>query len=294
MIIMTTALEVKNINKKYKNKVVLNDINFSIQSGEIVALIGKNGAGKSTLINIITKLIQQDSGQSKIFEKEKFDRNLIGVMMQENISLDRITVKEIIKLTRTYYRNPMSYQAILALSELQNYTNHPMDKLSGGQKRKLQFALTLAGNPDLIFLDEPTVGMDAESRTKFWERIDELKKQGKTFLITSHYLEELEKVANRFIFLHNQRIIFDGSLAEMGKQLKKVQVTFNSELIKDIFNKLPAVLRVSELNHHYTLITSDVNSLITQLVPYLSAIDNLEIRQQNLDTLMDSLIRNEE
>ncbi|MYY65029.1 ABC transporter ATP-binding protein [Lactobacillus salivarius] len=291
---MTTALEVKNINKKYKNKVVLNDINFSIQSGEIVALIGKNGAGKSTLINIITKLIQQDSGQSKIFEKEKFDRNLIGVMMQENISLDRITVKEIIKLTRTYYRNPMSYQAILALSELQNYTKHPMDKLSGGQKRKLQFALTLAGNPDLIFLDEPTVGMDAESRTKFWERIDELKKQGKTFLITSHYLEELEKVANRFIFLHNQRIIFDGSLAEMGKQLKKVQVTFNSELIKDIFNKLPAVLRVSELNHHYTLITSNVNSLITQLVPYLSAIDNLEIRQQNLDTLMDSLIRNEE
>lgn len=291
---MTTALEVRNINKKYKNKVILNDINFSIQSGEIVALIGKNGAGKSTLINIITKLIQQDSGQSKIFEKEKFDRNLIGVMMQENISLDRITVKEIIKLTRTYYHNPMSYQAILALSELQNYTNHPMDKLSGGQKRKLQFALTLAGNPDLIFLDEPTVGMDAESRTKFWERIDELKKQGKTFLITSHYLEELEKVANRFIFLHNQRIIFDGSLAEMGKQLKKVQVTFNSELIKDIFNKLPAVLRVSELNHHYTLITSDVNSLITQLVPYLSAIDNLEIRQQNLDTLMDSLIRNEE
>lgn len=291
---MTTALEVKNINKKYKNKVVLNDINFSIQSGEIVALIGKNGAGKSTLINIITKLIQQDSGQSKIFEKEKFDRNLIGVMMQENISLDRITVKEIIKLTRTYYRSPMSYQAILALSELQNYTNHPMDKLSGGQKRKLQFALTLAGNPDLIFLDEPTVGMDAESRTKFWKHIDELKKQGKTFLITSHYLEELEKVANRFIFLHNQRIIFDGSLTEMGKQLKKVQVTFNSELIKDIFNKLPAVLRVSELNHHYTLITSDVNSLITQLVPYLSAIDNLEIRQQNLDTLMDSLIRNEE
>lgn len=291
---MTTALKVKNINKKYKNKVVLNDINFSIQSGEIVALIGKNGAGKSTLINIITKLIQQDSGQSKIFEKEKFDRNLIGVMMQENISLDRITVKEIIKLTRTYYRNPMSYQAILALSELQNYTNHPMDKLSGGQKRKLQFALTLAGNPDLIFLDEPTVGMDAESRTKFWKHIDELKKQGKTFLITSHYLEELEKVANRFIFLHNQKIIFDGSLNEMGKQLKKVQVTFNSELIEDIFNKLPAVLRVSELNHHYTLITSDVNRLITQLVPYLSAIDNLEIRQQNLDTLMDSLIRNEE
>ncbi|PWG51580.1 ABC transporter ATP-binding protein [Ligilactobacillus salivarius] len=291
---MTTALEVKNINKKYKNKVVLNDINFSIQSGEIVALIGKNGAGKSTLINIITKLIQQDSGQSKIFEKEKFDRNLIGVMMQENISLDRITVKEIIKLTRTYYRNPMSYQAILALSELQNYTNHPMDKLSGGQKRKLQFALTLAGNPDLIFLDEPTVGMDAESRTKFWKHIDELKKQGKTFLITSHYLEELEKVANRFIFMHNQKIIFDGSLTEMRKQLKKVQVTFNSELIEDIFNKLPAVLRVSELNHHYTLITSDVNSLITQLVPYLSAIDNLEIRQQNLDTLMDSLIRNEE
>ena len=283
-----------HINKKYKNKVVLNDINFSIQSGEIVALIGKNGAGKSTLINIITKLIQQDSGQSKILEKEKFDRNLIGVMMQENISLDRITVKEIIKLTRTYYRNPMSYQVILALSELQNYTNHPMDKLSGGQKRKLQFALTLAGNPDLIFLDEPTVGMDAESRTKFWKHIDELKKQGKTFLITSHYLEELEKVANRFIFLHNQKIIFDGSLNEMGKQLKMVQVTFNSELIEDIFNKLPAVLRVSELNHHYTLVTSDVNSLITQLVPYLSAIDNLEIRQQNLDTLMDSLIRNEE
>ncbi|MGZ7897829.1 ATP-binding cassette domain-containing protein [Ligilactobacillus salivarius] len=137
---MTTALEVKNINKKYKNKVVLNDINFSIQSGEIVALIGKNGAGKSTLINIITKLIQQDSGQSKIFEKEKFDRNLIGVMMQENISLDRITVKEIIKLIRTYYRNPMSFEL-------------PVIKITGITSRDyITYTILIVHAPNLVIM----------------------------------------------------------------------------------------------------------------------------------------------
>lgn len=163
-----------------------------ITLNQIVALIGKNGAGKSTLINIVNGLVKPNSGHCMIYNETKPDRNLMGLMLQDNFSLDHVKVKEAIQLARTYYKHPLAYKEILSISGLSTKQNNFMTQLSGGQKRSLQFALAMVGNPKIIFLDEPTSGIDPDARTHFWKYIDELKKQGKTFLITSHYLNELE------------------------------------------------------------------------------------------------------
>ncbi len=290
---MTNAIEVKHIFKKYQNKPILSDICFKIKEGEIVALIGKNGAGKSTLINIVNGLIKPNSGHCMIYNQTKPDRNLMGLMLQDNFSLDRVKVKEAIQLARTYYQHPLSYEEILAISGLSTKQNNFMTQLSGGQKRSLQFALAMVGNPKIIFLDEPTSGMDPDARTHFWKYIDELKKQGKTFLITSHYLNELEKTANHFIFLHNHKIAFDGDLKEMNTAFNQVKITFISNLVPMLFGKLPAITSVREINHHYTITTNDLNTFLAGFMPYLSAINNLEIKQQSLDALMENIISNE-
>lgn len=290
---MTNAIEVKHIYKKYQNKSILNDICFNVKEGEIVALIGKNGAGKSTLINIINGLIKPNSGQCMIYNQPRPDHNLMGLMLQDNFSLDRIKVKEVIQLARTYYKHPLAYEEMLSISGLCTKQNNFMSQLSGGQKRSLQFALAMVGNPKILFLDEPTSGMDPDTRTHFWKYIDELKKQGKTFLITSHYLNELEKVANHFVFLHNHEIAFDGSLGEMNSLFHQVKITFISNLVPMLFEKLPAITSVREINHHYTITTNDLNAFLTGFMPYLSAINNLEIRQQSLDILMENIINEE-
>lgn len=288
---MKTALKVTNISKKYNNKTVLDDINFTVNEGEIVALIGKNGTGKSTLINIITGLIKPDSGSSMILEKQIFDRNLVGVMLQDSLTLNRIKVKEVIKLVQSYYQHPLTYPEILNLSQLEDHQNKLMTQLSGGQKRRLQFALAMAGDPKLIFLDEPTTGMDPDSRTNFWQLINSLKKQGKTFFITSHYLEELEKTANRFIFLNHHQLAFDGSLKDMRTRINQTEISFSSELVIDIFKKLPAITDIREINHNYTIVTDNLNACLPSLIPYLDAISNLEIHQNTLDSLMNAIIK---
>ena len=228
-----------------------------------------------------------------IYNQPRPDHNLMGLMLQDNFSFDRIKVQEVIQLARTYYKHPLAYEEMLSISGLSTKQNNFMSQLSGGQKRCLQFALAMVGNPKIIFLDEPTSGMDPDTRTHFWKYIDELKKQGKTFLITSHYLNELEKVANHFVFLHNHEIAFDGSLGEMNSFFNQVKITFISNLVPMLFEKLPAITSVREINHHYTITTNDLNAFLKSLLPYLSAINNLEIKQQSLDILMENIINEE-
>lgn len=196
---MKKVIEVAGLTKTYVQKPVLKQLNFSVDRGEIVALLGKNGAGKSTLLNVLLQMITKDSGKVKILGSKHLKTEKIGVMLQNDFSLERVTVKEVIKLWQSYYPNSKDYAELLQIADLADKQNQFLSKLSGGQRRRLNFALCLAGDPELIFLDEPTVGMDVVSRQKFWQQIKNLQALGKTFLITSHYLEELQGVAQRFL-----------------------------------------------------------------------------------------------
>ncbi len=281
---MTKVLEIEHLNKSFGKRVILNDISLQINSGSIVALVGANGAGKTTLINIILNLIPKNSG--KINFTTNNWRQITGVMMQDNLSMNRITVKEIINLSRSYFIHPLPYNQLLHLAGLENHEKNMTNKLSGGQKRRLAFVLAVSGDPQILFLDEPTVGMDSNARHDFWQEVDHLKQSGKTIFVTSHYLEELEDIADRFLILQNSEIAFDGSIQQLRDLSGECLIEFDSKLQRIDFQNLKSIVSVNLVGHHYQLITNDTNSLMEEIAPFFKAIENLQVKQTNLDTLL--------
>ncbi len=284
---MTNIITVEHLTKKYDSNTILNDINLTIEKGQIVALLGENGAGKTTLINIILKLITYNSGSINVLPNFRHHKEHIGVMMQDNITISRIKVKEIIQLARSYYKNPLSYHELIKISGLKNLENSKMNALSGGQKRHLSFALSIAGDPELLFLDEPTSGMDSKSRQNFWQEIINLKKQGKTIFVTSHYLEELENTVDRIIILKNHKVQFNGTINELRHMQGEQLIEFDSELL-NIFEKFHHINTVIKIGHHYQITTDSPEEFLQELNPYLKGISNLQVHQNTLDSLFNN------
>lgn len=283
---MTYAIEVHNLSKAFNKQAVLSNVNFKIKEGEFVALLGKNGAGKTTLIRLLNDLLAKDAGTVKIFGQTKPNRNLIGVMTQKSITLERVKVKEAVNLARSFYKNPMPFAELVDLADIETLLDKYTNKLSGGQLKRVSFAIVMAGNPKVVFLDEPTAGMDVDARNEFWQKINGFKKLGTTFLITSHYPEELEKVAGRYLIINNHRLVFDGSLEQMKKQNQTAKVSFVSQLEKVSFVNLPAVVDINENNNHYVLNVNDLNAFLPSFIKYLNQVENLEVSQSNLENLM--------
>ena len=282
---MKTVIKVKNVQKTYDKRVILKQVDLEIKKGEIVALLGRNGAGKSTLLNVLLQLVSKDQGEIEILGEKRLKTEAIGVMLQNELTLERTTVKEILELWRSYYPKSKSYAELLTIADLEEKQETFIAKLSGGQRRSLQFALCLAGDPEVIFLDEPTVGMDLKHRQKFWEQIKKLQTAGKTFLITSHYLEELQNVVQRFLILKDGSIAFAGTLQELQQNGQKVTFRFTSALDKSLFTKLPGVLTVKKYDMNYIIQTTEPDELIQELIPYLPAIKNLSIEHDSLNEL---------
>ena len=282
---MKTVIKVKNVQKTYDKRVILKQVDLEIKKGEIVALLGRNGAGKSTLLNVLLQLVSKDQGEIEILGEKRLKTEAIGVMLQNELTLERTTVKEILELWRSYYPKSKSYAELLTIADLEEKQETFIAKLSGGQRRSLQFALCLAGDPEVIFLDEPTVGMDLKHRQKFWEQIKKLQTAGKTFLITSHYLEELQNVVQRFLILKDGSIAFAGTLQELQHNGQKVTFRFTSVLDKRLFTELPGVLTVKNYAMNYIIQTTEPDELIQELVPYLPAIKNLSIEHDSLNEL---------
>lgn len=282
---MKTVIKVKNVQKTYDKRVILKQVDLEIKKGEIVALLGRNGAGKSTLLNVLLQLVSKDQGEIEILGEKRLKTEAIGVMLQNELTLERTTVKEILELWRSYYPKSKSYAELLTIADLEEKQETFIAKLSGGQRRSLQFALCLAGDPEVIFLDEPTVGMDLKHRQKFWEQIKKLQTAGKTFLITSHYLEELQNVVQRFLILKDGSIAFAGTLQELQQNGQKVTFRFTSDLDKRLFTELPGVLTVKNYAMNYIIQTTEPDELIQELVPYLPAIKNLSIEHDSLNEL---------
>lgn len=282
---MKTVIKVKNVQKTYDKRAILKQVDLEIKKGEIVALLGRNGAGKSTLLNVLLQLVSKDQGEIEILGEKRLKTEAIGVMLQNELTLERTTVKEILELWRSYYPKSKSYAELLAIADLEEKQETFIAKLSGGQRRSLQFALCLAGDPEVIFLDEPTVGMDLKHRQKFWEQIKKLQTAGKTFLITSHYLEELQNVVQRFLILKDGSIAFAGTLQELQQNGQKVTFRFTSVLDKSLFTELSGVLTVKNYAMNYIVQTTEPDELIQELVPYLPAIKNLSIEHDSLNDL---------
>ena len=254
---LNNIIEVKNITKTIKGKNILDDISFNVNSGECIALIGPNGAGKTTLMNCLLGNKFINSGSIKINSLNPGNQKLkefLNILPQENVVPEKLKVKELLDFIQKLYENPLTNEEIDALlrfddSQKDNFAS----KLSGGQKRLLSFIITLIGRPKLIFLDEPTAGMDTSTRIRFWEIVNNLKNKGLTIIYSSHYIEEVEHTADRILVLNKGKLVRDTT---------------------------PHAMRAEEIEKYFTLPIKYLDLLKDNDI-----INNLEIKTDNINFL---------
>lgn len=292
---MKPIVLLNNVTKTFKNKKAVDHVSFEIQKGEAVAILGPNGAGKTTTIMMMLGLLEPSSGDVRLFNqhpKERKVRDKIGAMLQEVSVIDALKVREILQLFRSYYTNPLPFQELMGLTGLtEDDLKKRADKLSGGQKRRLGFALAMAGNPDLLFFDEPTVGMDVTSRKLFWNTIKLLKERGKTIIFTTHYMQEADDGAERIILFSDGKIIEDGTPRELKMKLSKQSISFvaNENISTAELLDLPAVSAVSRQDERIVLITDDTDRVLAALFEKKLNVSGIQIEQGRLDEAFEQL-----
>ncbi len=211
-----------NITKRFgrgaSGITALDNLSLALRPGEIVALLGPNGAGKSTAVRLLLGLSTPTTGEARIFGHDPRvpqSRTRIGAMLQVASVPKTLKVREHIDLFRSYYPAPLSVAEIVRIAQLEGIENRLFEQLSGGQRQRLLFALSICGDPEIVFLDEPTVGMDIEARRGLWEQIRSLAARGKTVLLTTHYLEEADALAHRIIVIDKGQVVREGTPAEI-------------------------------------------------------------------------------
>lgn len=223
--------QVNQVHKYFGDKQALNNVSMSLHEGEVLAVLGPNGAGKTTLINLMLGRLSLSSGTMQIMGHQPGDihvKRLCGTMLQVSSLPDMSTVAEHIQLFQSYYADPMSYDDVIALSGLQEIQDQYSKNLSGGQKQRLLFALAICGNPQLLFLDEPSVGMDISARKALWKTIIDLKNKGKTIVLTTHYLEEADQLADRIVMLNQGKVIYEGTPDDVKSTINRRKICFTS------------------------------------------------------------------
>jgi ABC-2 type transport system ATP-binding protein len=206
------ALKIRQLRKVYGALVAVNDIDLDVYSGECFGLLGPNGAGKTTTIEICEGLLQPDGGSVELLGRDwrrqgKELRELLGIQLQETSFSDKLTVSETLALFRSFYHHSAEVPEILELVQLSEKRDARVSKLSGGQKQRLALACALAGEPQFLFLDEPTTGLDPQARRQLWDLINQLKSSGRTILLTTHYMDEAEKLCDRVAIMDHGKVI---------------------------------------------------------------------------------------
>ncbi len=274
--------ELRRVSKSYGDRHALRDVELALASGEILALLGPNGAGKTTAIKLLLGLRRPDVGQVLVFgsdPRRAATRRQIAATPQELDFPPTLRVSEIIDLVRGHYPKPLALADVSRTFGLGEIEKRQTGGLSGGQKRKLSVATAFAANPPVIFLDEPTTGLDVESRFSIWQAVRDFVRVGGTVLLTTHYLEEAEALASRVVVIHRGRIIADGSVADIKGRtgLKKVQLRAAS---------LPPLAAVSELSQdagRFTIYTHDADALVRELVTQKVPFSDIEIVAASLE-----------
>src|SRR5207249_8645731 len=272
--------ELVNTSKRYGEVQAVRDVSFVIEPGEVVAMLGPNGAGKTTSISLMLGTRKPTSGTVRLFGLDPKDlkaRSRIGVMLQESGVPGMLRVTEIVDLFGSYYPSPLPTAEAIAMAGLEEKARSLVKDLSGGQRQRLYLALAVCGNPDALFLDEPTVGMDVEGRRRFLEEIGELAAKGRTVVLTTHYLEEADQLARRVIVIDHGKVIADASPAAIKAQVAGKRVTFTTTAVPD--EGQLAGLRLSSRqieDHRVRLLTNEPEEVLRELFRRGVEIQNLE------------------
>jgi ABC-2 type transport system ATP-binding protein len=289
---VTAAAQLIEATKKYGDVEALKGVTLDIELGDVVAMLGPNGAGKTTSISLLLGLRKPTSGRALLFglDPNNLDaRSRVGVMLQESGIPEMLKVREIVDLFRSYYPKPMARDRAIAMAGLEEKANALVKELSGGQRQRLYFALAVCGDPEVLFLDEPTVGMDVEGRRSFIERIAEFAQLRRTVVLTTHYLEEADQLAKRVIVIDRGLVIADASPQEIKSKVAGKRLRFTAVALTDKdLDGLP-VTASTIADHRVQLLTNQPEAVLRELFRRGIEISELEVTGADLEEAFISL-----
>ena len=283
----SSAVRFDGVTRHYGATIALDGIDLEIAPGETVALLGPNGAGKSTAIGLMLGLLDPTSGTVRVLDDEPHAAvrsGAVGAMLQESGLPIFARVGELIELVRQLSPRPMPTDAVLARAGLTALADRPTESLSGGETQRVRFAMAIAGDPDLLFLDEPTVAMDVESRRSFWADMRAFAAEGRTILFATHYLEEADQVADRIVVLDRGRIVADGTAASIKNASSSRHVRFRSAAPDRAFlAALPGAAAVDIAGSRVDIATADSDATARALLRSDLDVRDLEISGPDLE-----------
>ncbi len=292
---ITGVVRTRNLKKSYGNAVALPDLNLDIRAGELLALLGPNGAGKTTLVHVLLGMARPDSGSVSVFGADPYTGEVqtrVGAMLQVGRVPETLKVREHIDLFSSYYPSPLSMDETLAIAGLAEIKDRPYGELSGGQKQRVLFAIAICGDPDLLFLDEPTVGLDVEARRLMWTQIRSLIARGKTVLLTTHYLNEADALADRILVLNRGAIIAEGTPAEIKARAMGKQIRCTSRLSIEEVRGIPGVLSAKADRNAFEIQVQTAEPVVRELLERDSWLADLEVNNAGLEEAFLAITQN--
>ncbi|MEV5329711.1 ABC transporter ATP-binding protein [Nonomuraea fastidiosa] len=292
-----TVISVKELRKSYGQVTAVDGLDLEIPRGQMVAILGPNGAGKSTLLNMVLGLLSPDSGTLEVLggpPKQAVAQGRVGAMLQEADLVEEVTVGELISAVVALYPQGREVGKLLSDTGLTSLRGRRLGKLSGGQKQRVRFALAIAGSPDLYVLDEPTVGLDVESRRDFWREVASLAEMGGTVLFATHYLAEAEAYADRIVLLANGRVVADGSVATIRSMVpfRLVECTL-TDPDDGKLSGLPGVTSAELRGERVTLRTTDSDATLFALMAAYPDAHDIDVGGVDLEDAFVTLTHEE-
>lgn len=289
---LAVVAQLRAVTKRYKGRAVLDGLSLELHAGEVTALLGPNGAGKSTSVGILTGRLQPDSGEATLFgldPRQPAARGRMGVMLQSAGLPDVLTVRELLTLQSGYYRRPREVARTMALAGLQDLEMRRAGTLSGGQARRLLYALAICGQPDLLVLDEPTAGLDHEARRNLWSTVRQEADCGAAVLLTTHYLEEADALADRIVVIEAGRIVADGMPAAIKASVAGSTICCRTELPDPVLAALPGVRSVARNGVMVTLLGNDGAAATRALLAADATVADLTVSAASLEDALANL-----
>jgi ABC-2 type transport system ATP-binding protein len=288
--IVTTGaavVELQGARKRYGEVEALRGVDLAIWPGEVVAMLGPNGAGKTTSIALMLGLRRPTAGHARLFGLDPQDRRArsrVGVMLQESGVPGVLTVRELVDLFRAYYPRPLPAERVIALAGLDDKSRARVNTLSGGQRQRLYFALAVCGDPEVLFLDEPTVGMDVEARQAFLTSIRELARAERTIVLTTHYLEEADALARRIVVIDHGVVIADAAPEALKARMPSKRVRFRTTAALDAatLDGLP-VTSLERVGDRVRLLSAEPERVLCELFRRGVDVADLEVAGADLE-----------
>ena len=283
----------QDVSKRFGKRTALERFSLQLRGGGVTALLGPNGAGKTTAVRLLLGLLAPDGGRVQILGRDPCGssaRTAIGAMLQVARAPDMLTVREHIELFRSYYPRPLGTAEILRRTGLLSIEHQRFGTLSGGQQQRLLFALAICGDPPLVCLDEPTVGLDIQARRQVWEHIRALAAAGKAVLLTTHYLEEADALAQRIALIERGRLTRLGTPAEIKRAVGARRIRCRTGVPEAVLRGLPSVTALERHGEHAVIFAHDPPALLRQLLALDATLGDLEVGAASLEDAVLTLI----